>query len=75
MHIRSQHFRNADASVCLKVVFKECDEHSGRSNDRIVEGMREVLAVFARDPDTEASCLSVAEVGTGADLEILLLTG
>ena len=37
--------------------------------------MGKILAVFAGDADLESACLSVGEVGAGADLEILLLSG
>jgi len=33
------------------------------------------LAVLALDADVQAACLCIAQIGAGADLEILLLTG
>ena len=68
--------RDTDGAVRLQIVFKERDEHTGRSHHGVVEGVGKVLfAVRAVDTDLESSCLRVAEVGAGAHLEIFLLTG
>ena len=47
-HVRTQCFGDIDRAVSVEVVFKECDEHTGRSNDGVIEGVREIfLAVCA----------------------------
>ena len=75
-HIRSERNGNVDGAVCVEVVFQECDQHSRRSDDGVVERVGEVLAVLAAvDADFQAARLCVAEVGAGAYLEVLLLAG
>ena len=75
-HIPLQGFRNADRAVLVEVVFQECDQHAGRSNNGVVQGVGEVLvAVLALDADSQPSCLCVAQIGAAAHFEVLLLTG
>ena len=75
-HIRSEHFGYPYGAVCLEVILKEGDEHSGGSDNRIVERMSEVsFAVFSHYPDSKPSCLSVAEVRAASYLKILFLSG
>ena len=58
------------------MVFQEGDEHPGRGHAGVVQGVGKVrLAVLALDPDAQAPGLGVAQVGAGADLEVLLLAG
>ena len=61
-HVRTESYGNVYAAVFVKVVLKECDEHSGRSNNCVVESVSKILAVFAVDSDFESACLSVTEV-------------
>ena len=75
-HVTLQSLRNADAAILIQVVFEECDQHSRRCHNGVVQCMCEILlAVCALHTDTKASCLCVTEVGAAADFEILLLTG
>ena len=74
-HVRSQCLRDPDGAVFVKVVLKESDEHSRRSNACIVKSMSKVSALRSPDPDLKTSCLSVAQVGAGTYFEILLLSG
>ena len=56
------------------MIFKECDKHSRRSNNCVVECVCKILAVLAVYTDLKTSCLCVAEVGAASDFKILLLT-
>ena len=73
-HIRLQHFGNGHAAVGLQMVLQESDQHTRRCHAGVVQGVGQVgLAVLALDADVQAACLCIAQVGAGADLEILLL--
>ena len=75
-HIRSERLGDVHTAVLIKVVLEERDQHTGRCDTGVVEGMRKVLfAVLAVDADLQTACLRVAEVRTGTDLKILLLSG
>ena len=75
-HIGTECNGDVDRAVGAEVVLAEGDEHSGGSNDGVVEGVSKILALFLRVyADLEAACLSVAEVRARANLEILLLSG
>ena len=72
-HVRTQSFRDANAAVCLEVVLKECDEHTRRCNNGVVQRVGKVLAVFAVYADAQAARLCITKVGATADLKVLLL--
>ena len=75
-HVGLQHLGDGDAAVGLQMVLEECDEHTRRSHAGVVQGVGQIgLAVLALDADVQAACLCIAQIGAGADLEILLLTG
>ena len=87
-HVGTQHFGDDDAAVGLKVVLKEGDQHTGRCHAGVVQrvgqhgaGLGDGLALLVGDlialleADAEAAGLGVAQVGAGADLEVLLLAG
>ena len=73
-HVHSQRFWNANGAVVVQVVFQECDEHTWRSNNGVVQGVSEVVSAFAFDADTQSASLSVAQVGAGTNFEVFLLT-
>lgn len=51
-HIPLEWFWNPDAAICIQVVFQECDQHSRRCHNGIVQRMRKVLAaVSCFDPN------------------------
>ena len=63
-HIRTKGNGDINAAVGVEVIFKECDEHSRRSNDGIIERMGKIFfAVLAVDSDCESASLCVAAVG------------
>ena len=72
-HVGTKCNGNVDGAVSIEVVFEECDEHTGRRNNGVVEGVGKVLAVLAAYADLQAACLCIAEVGAAADLEVFLL--
>ena len=75
-HIRLQHFGDGHAAVSLQMVLQEGDQHTRRCHAGVVQGVGQVgLAVLALDADVQAACLCIAQVGAGADLKVLLLTG
>ena len=61
-HIRSEGNGDIDGTVGIKVILKESDKHSGRSNNRIVEGMGKIFAILTVNSDFKASCLGIAEI-------------
>ena len=75
-HVRTKCHGDVDGAVSIEVVFKESDEHTGGSNNGVVEGVSKVLlAVCAVYADLEAASLCVTEVGAAANFEVFLLTG
>lgn len=47
-HVRPQNFRYSDGTVSLKMILKQSNQHSGRCDNRVVEGVRKIhLAVLA----------------------------
>ena len=76
-HIGTQSLGDFDRvflAVEAEVVFEQGYKHSRGSNNGVVEGVCEILlAIGALDADAESACLRFAEVGAGANLEILLL--
>src|SRR5699024_7977930 len=75
-HIRLEHLRDGDGAVCLEMVLEECDQHTRRSNNGVVQGMSQVqLTVLTTYTNLQAASLCVAQVGARANLEVLLLAG
>ena len=73
-HIRTKRNGDINASVGVKVVFKEGDKHSRRSNNGVVKGVSKIVAVFALYADFKASCLGVAKVRAASYLELFFLS-
>lgn len=61
-HIRPEDLGDSDASVCLKVIFKKCDEHSRGSDDGVIKRMRKISSVFTLYTHLETASLSIAEI-------------
>lgn len=59
-HIRSEHLGNIYAAVCIEIVFKQGDKHSRRSDNRVVERVGKVFAVFSVYSYLESARLGVA---------------
>ena len=76
-HVGPQGLGDADAAIGLEVVFQESNEHPGRGDDGVVEGVGKVkiLASLFPDPDPQAAGLGVPQVGAGSHLEVFLLPG
>ena len=75
-HVGLQDLGDGDAAVGLQMVLQEGDQHTRRSHAGVVQGVGQIgLAVLALDADVQAACLCIAQVGAGADLEVLLLAG
>lgn len=75
-HVRTKHLGDSYATIRLKMILKECDKHTRRCDDCIIEGMRQIhSAVGALYAHSEAASLCISEVGAGADLKIFLLSG
>ena len=75
-HIRLQRLRDCNRAVLTQVVLEECDQHTRRCNNGVVQRVCEVQLLrilLAADTDAQTARLCVAEVGAGADLEVLLL--
>ena len=36
-HVRTKCFGDVDGTVCIEIVFKESDQHTGRSNNGVVQ--------------------------------------
>ena len=71
-HVPLQGFRNADRAILVEVVFQECDQHAGWSNNGVVQGVGEILvAVLALDADSQPSCLCIAQIGAAAHLSLI----
>ena len=69
-HIRLEHLRDGDGAVCLEVVLEERDQHTRRSNNGVIQSMREVqLTVLTAYTNLQAASLCVAQVGAGANLD------
>ena len=67
--------RNIDAAVGAEVILKECDEHSRRSDDGIIERVSEIVAgLLIFYPYAEPSSLSVSEIRTASDLKVFFLS-
>ena len=75
-HVHAEGFGDADGAVGLEIVLKEGDQHTGRSHHGVVQGVGEILlTVVALHANLQTASLRVAQIGAGAYLEILLLTG
>ena len=75
-HVRTKHFGNGHAAVCLQMVFDKRDQHTGRRDNGVVQGVRQLsLAVVVLITNGQASCLRVRKIRTRTDLEIFLLSG
>ena len=75
-HVGAKDFGDGDGAVFAQVVFKEGDEHAGRGDHGVVEGVGQVfLSALAADADLKAAGLGVAEVGAAADFEVFFLAG
>ena len=59
-HIRTEGNGDADATVCLEVVFQEGNQHTRRCHHRVVEGVGKVLAALTIYTNAEAACLCIA---------------
>ncbi len=58
------------------MILEECDKHTRRSHAGVVQSVGQIgLAILALDADVQAAGLCIAQVGAGADLEVLLLAG
>ena len=49
-------------SVCLKIIFKESDKHSRRSDYCIIKCMCKVVSVFTLNSDFKSACLCVSKI-------------
>ena len=75
-HVGPQDLGNLHGAVRLKVVFQEGDQHTGRCHAGVVQRVAELhLAVFILVADAQTAGLGVTQVGAGAHLKVLLLTG
>lgn len=75
-HIRPQGLGDQHGAIGLKVVLQEGDQHPGRGHTGVVQGMAQLHpAVFVLVADFQPPGLGVAQIGAGANLEILLLPG
>ena len=45
-HIALERFRNADRAVLIQIVFQECDEHTGRCHNGVVQRVCKVLVAI-----------------------------
>ena len=75
-HVRLKCFGDGYGAIGLKVVLQEGNEHTGRGNAGVVQGVcQSGFAVLVLVADLQAACLCVTQIGAGADLKVLLLTG
>ena len=75
-HVGLQHLGDGHGAIGLQMILQEGDQHTRRSHAGVVQGVGQIgLAVLALDADVQAACLCIAQVGAGADLEVLLLAG
>ena len=72
-HIWLQSFRDIDGTVFVVIVLQERDQHPRRSDDRVVQGVRQIIAFFAFDTDLQSSGLGITQVRAGTDFKIFLL--
>ena len=75
-HVGTQDLGDQDGAVGLQVVLQEGNQHAGRRHAGVVQSVAQLhLAVLILVADAQATGLSIAQVGAGADLEIFLLPG
>ena len=75
-HVGAQDLGDGDAAVSLQVVLEESNQHTRRGHAGVVQRVGQLgLAVLILKADAQAAGLSIAEVGAGADLKVLLLAG
>lgn len=75
-HIHPERLRDCHRAIRLQIVLQKGDQHAGRGHHRVVERVREVVALFLiAHTDAKPAGLRVAKVRTTPHLEILLLAG
>ena len=74
-HVWTKYFRNADRTVCLKIVLEKCDQHSRRSYYCVVQCVCEIfVSVTSFYTDAKTSCLCITKVRTASYFKVFLLS-
>ena len=67
--------RDLHAAVSLQIVLQEGNQHTGRRNHGVVQGMGQVLAsILSLHADLQSAGLGIPKVGTASHLKVLLLS-
>ena len=63
-HVHSQRLWNANRTVVVEVVFQECNHHTRRCNNGVVEGVRQIglFCFLVLNADSQSACLSVTQI-------------